>query len=173
MRFTDHQVAHLAALDTVTQVIGVEQGSGGDDHGAQLERSQHGFPQRDIVAEHQQHAFAPAHTQGAQVVGHLVGARRELLEAVALLAAVLFDDPQRIRRVAFCHRIEVVQGPVERVQVWPTEVAHGGGVVGTVSEQKSRAARKGWVMVGVLDYCCRDMAVMLRPLGSTGRLNRV
>jgi hypothetical protein len=83
-----------------------------DHHGAELEGGQHGLPQRHVVAKHQQHALAAAHAEGAQVVGDLAGARGQLREAVALLAAVLFDDPQRIGRVALGH-IEVVQRPVE------------------------------------------------------------
>ena len=35
------------------------------DHGAELECSQHGVPQCDIVTEHQQHTITPVYTEGA------------------------------------------------------------------------------------------------------------
>ena len=98
-----HQVAHLAAIDTVAQVLGGEQGGGRDHHGTELEGGEHGFPQGDVVAQHQQHAFATAHAEGAQVVGHAVGALGQFGEAVALLAAVFLDYPQRRRLVALGH----------------------------------------------------------------------
>ncbi|MCY1403994.1 hypothetical protein D9M71_191910 [compost metagenome] len=143
MRTADHQVANLATLDAVAQVIGGQQGGGGDDHGAEFERGQHGLPQGNVVTEHQQDAITATHAQGTQVIGHLVGARGQLLEAVALFAAVLFNYPQGTRLVALGHGIKVVQCPVELAQLRPAEVAHGRGVVGTVGEQEVASGKKG------------------------------
>ncbi|MCY1350237.1 hypothetical protein D9M69_364650 [compost metagenome] len=148
MGAADHQVANLAALDAVAQVVGGQQGGGGDHHGAELEGRQHGFPQRDMVAEHQQDALATAHAQLAQVVGDAVGAFGQLGEAVALLAAVLLDDPQRRCLVAPGQRIEVVQRPVELAQLRPAEVARGGGVVAAVGQQEVAGGQEG-AAVGV------------------------
>ncbi|MNL03853.1 hypothetical protein D3C87_1244010 [compost metagenome] len=147
MGATDHQVANMATLDAVAQVIGGQQRGSGNDHGADFEGGQHGFPQGDIVTEHQQDAFAAAHAQGTQVIGHLVGARCQLLEAVALFAAVLFDDPQGVGLVAFGHGIEVIQRPVEFVQLRPAEVTYGGGVVGTVGQQEITSVQEGLAVV--------------------------
>ncbi len=87
--------------------------------------------------------FATAHTKGTQVVGHLVGTRGQLLEAVALFAAVFFDDPQGVGLVALGHRIEVIQRPVEFVQLRPTEVPRGSGVVGTMGQQEITSFDEG------------------------------
>ncbi|MNP19727.1 hypothetical protein D3C76_1122680 [compost metagenome] len=140
---TDHQMANLATFDTIGQVIASQQCGGRDDHGAKLEGGQHGFPQGDVVAKHQQDALATAHAKGTQVVGHLVGARGQLLEAVALLAAVFFDDPQGVGLVAFGHGIEVIQRPVEFTQLRPLEVPCGSGVVGTVGQQEITSFDEG------------------------------
>ncbi|MCY1173037.1 hypothetical protein D9M73_131860 [compost metagenome] len=136
MGATDHQVGNMATLDAVAQVVGGQQGGGGNDHSAEFEGGQHGFPQSDVIAEHQQDAFAAAHAQGTQVIGHLVGARGQLLEAVALFAAVLFDDPQGIGLVALGHGVKVIQSPVELGQLWPAEITHSCGVIGAVFQQE-------------------------------------
>ncbi|MNH16665.1 hypothetical protein D3C78_636330 [compost metagenome] len=70
------------------------------------------------------------------MVGHLVGTRSQLLEAVALFAAVFFDDPQCGGLILRGHYIKVVQRPVEGCQLWPAEVAHGGVVVGAVGQEE-------------------------------------
>ncbi|MNZ45966.1 hypothetical protein D3C78_636340 [compost metagenome] len=53
MGAADYQVANLATFDAVAQVLRGQQGRGRDDHGAKFEGGQHGFPEGDVVAEHQ------------------------------------------------------------------------------------------------------------------------
>ncbi|MNE45766.1 hypothetical protein D3C80_1400710 [compost metagenome] len=103
-----------------------------------------------MVAEHQQDTLAAAHAQFAQVVGHPVGAFGQLGEAVALFAAVLLDYPQRRGLIARGHDVEIVQRPVKLVQLRPAEVAHGGGVVAAMGQQKVAGGKKG-VAVAVHD----------------------
>ena len=67
-------VLDAAALQPVAQVFGRQQHGGGDHHGAELDAGQHQLPQRQLVAEHQQHAVAALDALGTQPVGDLVGA---------------------------------------------------------------------------------------------------
>ncbi|MCY1347415.1 hypothetical protein D9M69_335220 [compost metagenome] len=136
-------VADPAAVEAVAQVFGGEQGGGGDDHRADLERAQHDLPERHFVAEHQQDALAALHAELAQVVGDAVGAAGQVLEAVALLAALVADDPERRGIVARGHGVEVVQRPVEFLELRPAEVTHGGGVVGAVGQEEVACSQEG------------------------------
>ena len=78
-------VARVAALDAVAQVGGAEQRRRRDDHRAELHRGQHRLPQRDLVAEHQQHAVAAARRPASRSqFGDLVGARGQLGERAAI-----------------------------------------------------------------------------------------
>ena len=130
---------HLPALEAVAQVVGGQQRGGRDQHRAELDRRQHGFPQRQFVAEHQQDAVAAPHAQAAQVVGDLVRSHGELAERALRLAAVLADDPQG-GRIGQCriarHRVEMVERPVEFGQRRPVELAHRSGLVGAQAQQQ-------------------------------------
>ena len=66
-------MAGAAALEPVGEIVCGQQRRCGDDHGAELHRRQHDFPQRDDVAEHQQDAVAAFDAEGAQAVGDAVG----------------------------------------------------------------------------------------------------
>ncbi|MNQ49378.1 hypothetical protein D3C85_632880 [compost metagenome] len=136
-------VADPSAVEAVAQVFGGEQGGGGDDHGANLEGGQHDLPERHFVAEHQQDPLAALHAQLAQVVGDAVGTAGQVAKAVALLAALLADYPERGGIVVLGHVVEVVQRPVELLELRPAEVTHGGGVVGAVGQQEVAGGQEG------------------------------
>ena len=143
-----HHVAHVAALQPVLQIVGRKQHGGRDHHRAELDAGQHQLPQRQLVAQHQQHAVAAAHALGTQPVGDLVGAFAELRKAALHLAAVLAHDVQGRGFVAARHGVEVVERPVERAQLRPAEVAVGGGVVGAVLQQEVARRDEGAGLVG-------------------------
>ena len=63
-------------------------------------------------------------------------ARRHLGEGKLRLAAVFLDDPQRRVVVALGHRIEVVQRPVELLQLGPLEAGVGRRVIAAVLQQE-------------------------------------
>ena len=60
LRAAGHDMADPAPLQPVRQVGRRQQPRGRDDHGTQLERCQHAFPQRELVAHHQQQPVASA-----------------------------------------------------------------------------------------------------------------
>jgi hypothetical protein len=66
-----------------------------DHHRAELDRGEHGLPQRHFVAEHDQDALAALDALLAQPVGDAVRARRHLGKRQLRLATVFLDDPQR------------------------------------------------------------------------------
>ncbi|MPM98400.1 hypothetical protein SDC9_145586 [bioreactor metagenome] len=138
----DH-VAHLAAVEAVLQVVGGEQHGGGDHHGAELDAAEHQLPQRQFVAEHEQHAVAALDAHVAQPVGDLRGALAHLAKAALDFAAVLFDDVQRRGLVTARHVVEVVQRPVEFAQLRPAEILVGIFIVAAVLLQKVARGEEG------------------------------
>ena len=132
----------MAALEAVAQVFGGQQGSGRDHHGAELERGQHAFPQRELVAEHQQDAVAAPHAASAQEVGdlgraldHLRKVRFCSLPSSLTIHSAGCSLPSR-------HRVEVVERPVEAVQHRPAEVAHRADLVAAMGEQEVARGQK-------------------------------
>jgi hypothetical protein len=62
------------------------------------------------------------------------------------LGAVLLDDPQRAAGAAHRvrgHGVDVVERPVERVELGPAEVAVGGVVVVAVREEEAASRVEG------------------------------
>ena len=135
-------MAHLAALQPVGQVVARQKCGGRDQHRAQLDGRQHGFPQRHLVAHHQQDAVAFARAQSHQPVGHLVGALRQLGIAQPELLARVFHNVQGRRRVVTGDAVKVIQGPVEAVQQRPFEGLDGGFVIGAVRQQQVAAGQE-------------------------------
>ena len=136
----------LPRVDPVRQVGGLQQRRGGDDDRAELHRREHHLPQRDDVAEHQQHVVAAPHPEAAQPVRHLAGPGRHGRVADRLVRPVVADHPQREPvRVLGGDHVEPVERPVELVQRRPGEAGRGRGVVGPVGEQQvaRRAERAG------------------------------
>jgi len=127
-------VADLAALDAVLEVGAPEQGGGRADDRSQLDRGQHDLPQGGHVGEHHQHAVAPPDAQGAQMVGHPVGALGHVREAEPRLAPLVVDDPEGRAIVAAGLDVEEVEGPVEAVELRPAEAGEGRGVVVAVGD---------------------------------------
>jgi hypothetical protein len=124
------------------QIVARQQRGGGNQHHAQFDRSQHGLPQRHLVAHHQQNPVALARPQGHQPIGHLVGALRQLGIAQAKLLARGFNDVQSRGRVVARDVVKVVQPPIEMCQLRPVKRRHGGFVVGAVGQQGIAAGQK-------------------------------
>jgi len=141
-RSADH-VPDGTALEAVGQIVGADQRGGGHDHRAQLHARQHGFPQRHLVGQQQHHAVPARHAQPAQPVGHLRRALGHAREAELVLAAVLVDDPQRGCVVAAGQRVEVIERPVEFIELGPAEIAVGGRVVLAMPEQEIARGQEG------------------------------
>ena len=140
----DH-VPHLAALHAVAQVFGRQQHRGRNQHRAELDRREHHLPQRQLVAQHHQHAVTALHAQTAQMVGDLGRALRHLAKAAFHLAAVLTDDPQRgcVGTLGVArHPVEMVQRPIEFGQLWPAEFTRGGDLVVTQTKQQVAGFKK-------------------------------
>ena len=119
------RVADAAALEPVLEVrFGQERGRGNDD-GAQFHQREHRLPQRTNVRQQQEHAVAARDAERAQVVRDLVRARLQFAEAQSLLG--LADEPQR--RAVPRQMVEMVERPVEAVELRPAELAHGRVVI--------------------------------------------
>jgi hypothetical protein len=132
----DH-VAHVAAHHPVLQVGRLKQRRGRDDDRAELHRGEHDLPQRDDVAEHEQHVVAAPHPQATQPVRHLPGSGRHGRVADRLVGAVVADYAQRqpFGMLGGDH-VEPVERPVELVERGPGEAGHGRVVVGPVGKQQ-------------------------------------
>ena len=129
----DDDVLGGTPVDAVPQVGRPEHRRRGDQHRAQLHRREDRVPQLDLVGEHEDDPVAPLHAVGAQPVRHAVGPLCHLRERVLPLGPVLLDDPQRRavgRGRVGPDGVEVLQRPVELVELGPGEVAPGRVVVG-------------------------------------------
>src|SRR5207248_116226 len=99
-----------AALDTVAQVDGAEQGGSRDDDGPQLHGGQDGLPELDLIAEHEDDAVAAPHALGAKPGGHAIGALGHLGPGAGGLAAILFEDALRRLNEAGMSRRKTITG---------------------------------------------------------------
>jgi hypothetical protein len=156
-RLGDH-VPHVTPGDPVLEVGGLQQRRGRDDDRAEFHRREHDLPQRDDVAEHQQHVVAAAHPEAAQPVRHLRGPGRHRRVAQRLVGPVVADHAQR-EPVGMLGRdhVEPVERPVELVKRGPGEPGHGRGVLGPVGDQqvtrRAERARAGSGRRGVVAHC--------------------
>ena len=70
------------------------------------------------------------------MIGNLRRALRHLLERNLLLGTIFGDDVQGRGAVASGHRIEMVERPIETIELGPHEFAVGSFVVVAVSQQQ-------------------------------------
>jgi len=75
------------------------------------------------VAEHYQNAVAAPDAAPPETVRQAVGAIAQFGETQPLLAAVLFQDPERGLPVARRQQVEIVERPVKALQARPLEAA--------------------------------------------------
>ena len=143
-----NHMADAAARETVGKIVASEQYRRRHDHRAELHRRQHGFPQRRHIAEHEQNAVAAAHAERAQEIGDAVGAFAQLREGKLGFAGALVDQPQRRLRIAARHRIEIIQGPIETVELRPAEIAIGGRIIFAMPDQKIARRQEGCCVIG-------------------------
>src|SRR5882724_5158622 len=129
-------MAHTAARETVDEVVAVQQGRRRNDHGAELHRRQHAFPQWRDIAEHQQQAVAAADAEATQVIGNPVRPFGELGEGELGFAAAFIDEPQTRAVVAARHQVEIIERPVEPIEHWPAKIAVGPLVIPAMGEQE-------------------------------------
>jgi hypothetical protein len=69
-----HHKLGAAAIEPVLQFIRGQQRGGRNDDDAELDRRQHGLPQRHHIAEQQQQMIAALQPLRAQEIGNLIGA---------------------------------------------------------------------------------------------------
>ncbi len=138
-----HHVPDVAPVDAVGEVVRAEQGTGRDDHHAELDRGEDDLPQFGDVAQHEQQPVAAPGAEGAQPVGHLVRPGRQLAVGQRGRAA-LGDHPQRLLAgVLGRDHVEPVQRPVELVKLRPGELADGRVVVLAVAQQQVSGGAEG------------------------------
>jgi len=119
-------VLRAAAFDSVDELVGSEGGGGGQDDGADFHDGEHGFPEFDLVVEHEDDVVAAGDAVGGEVCCDLVGAVGHVVEGVCGLGAVFFDDPQCGVVVAAGVGVEPVDRPVEPIpEVGPDELLDG------------------------------------------------
>ena len=129
-------VAHAAAREAVGKVVAREQHGRRHDHRAELHRRQHAFPERGDIAEHEQNTVAAAHAESAQRVGDAVRTFAQLRKGELGLARILVGEPQRRALVATCHAVEIIERPVEAVELRPLEIAVSGGIVLAMADEE-------------------------------------
>ena len=125
----DDDVLRVAAVDAVAQVGGPEHRRRRDEDRAELHHREDGLPQLDLVGQHEDHPVAAAHALRPQPVGDAVRALAHVGERVLRLPPVLLDDPQRrtLRGAGVrADGVEVLESPVELVELRPREVAQRG-----------------------------------------------
>ena len=148
-----HHVPHVAPRHPVFQVGRLQQRRRGDDDRAQLHRRQHHLPQRDDVAQHEQHPVAAPHPEPAQPGRDLRRPRRQAPVADRLVGPVVADHPQRDPvGMLGRDRVEPVEGPVELVQLRPAELGPGRVVVLAVVQQQVTGRAEGGEG-GVVAHC--------------------
>ena len=133
---------HPPAHETVGKIVARQQRRRRHDHRAELHRSQHAFPQRHHIAEHDQDAVAAAHAETAQRIGDLVRPLAQARERELYLSAVVVDEPQRRLRIVARHDIEIIERPVETIELRPFEIAVGGGVILAMAQQEIARGNK-------------------------------
>ncbi len=115
-------VRHRTPVDTVLQVGGVEHRRRRQDDRAELDHGEHGLPELELVAEHDEDVIALLHAEAVQACGEPIGACGHLGVAQPLFTAVLLDDPERRAAVVGRDDVEPVGRPVERLaDVGPPE----------------------------------------------------
>ena len=129
----DH-AADAAAVDPILDVVRRQQRRGRADDRAELDEREHRLPQRDLVAQHEQHAVVSPDALFAKEVGHLVRPDRQAGEGTYLLGPVLVHDVKRLLLVTAGDGVEVVERPVEFLELRPPELANGRVVVGSMEQ---------------------------------------
>jgi hypothetical protein len=142
-----HYDPGTAAIEPVTQLFRRQQRGRGDHHHPELDCRQHGFPQRDDIAEQQQEMIAALEPLRAQEVSDLIGTARQRRERNFYLAVASgIHDPQRgpilALRITRQFRVEPIQCPVERHRIRPAESFDRRVVIGAMLEQKSARVLK-------------------------------
>ena len=118
-------VAHLAPLQPVLDVLRGEERGGRDEHRAELHGAEHDLPEGRRVGEHHEDAVAPLDALAPQVDGDAVRALGQLVVAEADLGPVLLDDVEGGAPVAVGDDVEPVERPVEAVERRPAEALGG------------------------------------------------
>ena len=144
--------AHAAACEAVGEVGAGQQQRRRDHHHAELDRREHGFPQRHLVAQHQQHPVARLGAEARQEARDLGRAPRELGIAQLRLGTGLLDDVQCRRVVVGGDRVEPVGRPVEALERGPCERGAGGIEVGAVREQQVAGGAEAVVLGHVVSF---------------------
>ena len=146
---------HRAAIETVGEVGGCQQGGGRNDHGAELDAGQHRFPQFDLVAEDEEHPHTTVDAAIGEPIGQSGRPFGELGEGIGGLAAVVLDQPKRVLLAALrCQdSVEVVDRPIEVLRSWPTERLVNRPVVAPLGQQKIPRGDELGDVGGCLGHC--------------------
>ena len=119
-----HDVPRAAPVDAIGQVGGSQCRGSRQDHGADLHDREHGFPEFDLVVQHEHDTIAAADAVRREQRRYLVGTTSHVAEREPGLRIVLLHDPQRGPVVVPRVGVEPVDGPVEPVpELRPGEFA--------------------------------------------------
>ena len=119
-----------AALEAVDEVARPGRRGRGHEHRTELHDAEHGVPQLDLVAEHEQHGIASPNAEAGEPGRHLVGTTAHQVERDGgdrlVGRATVIDDRQGGAVVAAGEGIEPVDRPVEpRPHIGEGELADG------------------------------------------------
>src|SRR6266508_4305867 len=119
-------------LQTVTDVLGGEQGCSRHGHGARAQAAEQDLPPLIDPWEHDEDALARRDAEPGEHIGETPRALAQLSEAEAPRLAVGRDPEQRELRWVAGPDIESVEGPVEARRDFQPEVPHRRRVVGHI-----------------------------------------
>ena len=102
-----------AAGETILELRSLQQRRCRNGDGPELHRRQHGLPQCDHVAQHDEHAITRNHPLRREEVGDLIGTARHRGIGENLIVARIIHHPQRRPVVTRRDPIEVIGCPIE------------------------------------------------------------
>ena len=115
--------AHAAPGEAVLEIRPLQKRSRRNDHRAQLDRRQHGFPKSRHVAQHKEQSVSRQDPLILQPVGHLVGSACKCGEGQGLVEPRIIHQAQRTLLVAGGDAVKIVARPVEMAEMRPLECA--------------------------------------------------
>ena len=127
---------HLAPHDAVLEIGRRQKRRGRADHRTELDRSERDFPERRDIGQHDQQAVAAPHAQVPQEVRHPARTLAHLRKREPGLAAVLVGHPQGQPGVITRQHVEIVDGPVETLELGPVESGIRRRIVLAVREEE-------------------------------------
>src|SRR4029077_4384578 len=110
--------AHATPLETIPEILALEQRRRRNDHRTEADRGEHRFPESDAVGQHEEQAIATSDSLRGEKRRKRRRAHGHAGEGYRSIAAGIVDHAQRGGVVAGRDDLEVVADPVELLELW-------------------------------------------------------